>query len=104
MWSPFPKPSWKVGNTPAVITDPADIEVYGAVEVKRFRVGIRMGGNGLSLKVTDGGSNRIRREVAKAGDGAYYEFDYVTQEAVIFKTTSLGSLKDWIKKNKRGEQ
>jgi hypothetical protein len=52
-------------------------------EVKRFRVGIRMGSQGLRVKVTDGGSRRIRREVAKAGAGATYTFDYMTQEAVI---------------------
>ena len=55
------------------------------IEVKRFRVGVRWGSQGFTLKVTDGGSRRIRREVSKAGDGAYHVFDYMTQEAVIMK-------------------
>jgi hypothetical protein len=55
------------------------------VEVKRFRVGVRAGSQGLSLKVTDGGTRRIRSAVKRAGEGAYYKFDYSTQEAVIFK-------------------
>ncbi len=99
---PHPKPTWRADDKPDIITDPADIEVYQATEVKRFRIGIRRGSQGLSLKVTDAGSRRIRAEVAKAGEGAYHEFDYDTQEAVIMKTTSLGSLKDWMEKNKGG--
>ena len=66
-----------------VITDPAEVEVHVPKEVKRFHVGVRMG---FTIKVTDGGTRRIRCEVAKAkekyGD-AWYEFDYVTQDAVI---------------------
>ena len=57
-------------------------------EVKRFHVGVRMGSNGLALKVTDGGSRRIRREVSKAGEGAYYAFDYLTQDAIILRPKS----------------
>lgn len=55
------------------------------IEVKRFHIGLRMGSQGLIVKVTDGGTRRIRHEVAKAGDGAYYTFDYGTQEAVIMR-------------------
>ena len=42
------------------------------VEVKRFHVAVRLGSQGFSLKVSDGGSRRIRREVAKAGAGAFF--------------------------------
>ena len=55
------------------------------IEVKRFRVGVRWGSQGFMLKVTDGGTRRIWKEVSKAGEGAYYRFDYMTQEAVIMK-------------------
>jgi hypothetical protein len=55
------------------------------VEVKRFHVAVRIGGQGFCLKVTDGGTRRIWRELAKAGTGSFYEFDYNTQEAVIYK-------------------
>jgi hypothetical protein len=58
------------------ITDPDDLEVAIDHEVKRFHVAVRMGSQGMSLKVTDGGTRRIRKEVAKAGKGAYYIFAY----------------------------
>lgn len=52
-------------------------------EVKRFHVGIRRGAQGFSLKVTDGGSRRINRELLKLGPEAAYHFDYETQEVVL---------------------
>ena len=49
----------------------------------------------MSLKVTDGGSRRIRREVMKACEGAFYVFDYSSQEAVIMAPASNMPLLDW---------
>ena len=96
---PYPKPTWEADLKPErVITSPDDIEVFTAKEHKRFRVGIRRGDQGFVMKVTDGGTRRIRSEVAKAGDGAYYEFDYETQEAVILKTEVVGTLSEYAKK------
>jgi hypothetical protein len=66
-------------------------------EVKRFRIGVRGSDNGLSLKVTDGGSRRIRSAVAKGRDGARYVFDYDTQEAVILAPNGKVNLADWMK-------
>jgi len=87
--TPVTKPTWEAANEPErIITDAADVLVSKDVEVKRFHVGIRLGGQGLSYKVTDGGSRRIRSAVAKAGEGAYHLFDYSSQEAVIFKPES----------------
>ena len=89
------KPLRWVDDKPArVITDPAEVWVSVDEEVKRFRVGVRMGSQGLSLKVTDGGTRRIRREVARAGEGAYYIFDYDTQEAVILRPVSQKRLSE----------
>lgn len=83
--SPTAPPSWKAGNKPSrVITDPTEVEVVTAKEVKRFRVAIRRGSNGLVFKLTDASTRRLRAAVEKAGEGAWYEFDYSTQEAVIF--------------------
>lgn len=77
------KPTWRAADKPSrIITDPSEIIVVTRREVKRFRVAVRTA-NGLSIKVTDAGSKRIRREVAKAGPDASYEFDYFSQEAVI---------------------
>lgn len=93
------KPSWQSQDKPeGTVTDPSLIEVYEGKEHKRFRVTVRVSGNGLSFKCTDASSRRIEREVEKAGEGAYYEFDYETQECVIFVTTSWGSLKEYAEK------
>jgi|SRR5579883_539130 len=79
-----PKPTWEAANEPErVITDPREIVVVVRREVKRFRIGVRRGGNGLSFKLTDASSRRVRAAVDKAGEDATYQFDYDTQEAVI---------------------
>lgn len=98
---PTTKPHWSVETKPyRIITDPTEVRVVVPKEVKRFRVGVRMGSQGLSLKVTDGGTRRIRKEVAKAGEGAWYEFDYGTQEAVIFVPGEAVSLLDYVERGK----
>lgn len=96
------KPHWRMDNTPErVITDPAMVVVSTDVEVKRFRIALRIGSQGMSIKVSDGGSRRIRKEVEKAGDGAYYVFDYATQEAVIMKPKGeYVPLDEWERKQK----
>lgn len=79
------KPTWEADSKPArVITDPAEVWVMVPKEVKRFHIAIRAGAQGMSLKLSDGASRRVREAVAKEGIGAWYEFDYMTQEAVIF--------------------
>lgn len=99
---PMPKQSWEMANEPyRVITDPTEVEVHVPKEVKRFRVGVRMGSQDFSLKVTDGGSRRIKREVAKAKENysdAWYEFDYSTQEAVIMVPDSKSPLEEFVAK------
>lgn len=97
------KPHWQAQSEPVVITDPSEVGVCESKEVNRFRVAIRTGAQGFTLKVSDGGSRRIRAAVAKAGDGAFHTFDYGTQEAVIFAPTGpLISLAEWIRKHKEG--
>lgn len=89
-------PTWQAEKVPSrVITDTSEIEVVSPREVKRFRVAVRRGSQGLSLKVTGAGSRRIREAVAKAGDGAWYEFDYGSQEAVIFVPGKAVPLLEW---------
>lgn len=94
---PVSKPHWKMGNTPVqVMESERDFEVVTAREVKRFHVAVRRGSQGFSLKVTDGGSRRIRREVEKAGDGAWHEFDYGDYDnAVIMAPDSVVPMEDW---------
>lgn len=93
---PYPKPSWQAANEPVRhITSEDDVVVFVPKEVKRFHVAVYRGSQGMQLKVTDGGSRRIRAAVAKAGEGAWHEFDYMTQEAIIFKPDKIIPLKDW---------
>ena len=98
--SPVTKPHWKVDGVPErVITDASEVVVSVDVEVKRFHVAVRMGSQGLSVKVTDGGSRRIRAAVAKAGGeaaGASYIFDYSTQEAIILRRAKVVPLLEMI--------
>lgn len=93
--TPMPKPNWQAGEVPTIITDAAEVMVAFDREVKRFRVALRRGSQGLSVKVTDVGSRRIREAVAKAGKGAYYLFDYATQEAVIMAPTATVPILEW---------
>jgi len=80
------KPTWQAEDRPSrIITDPAEVVVSTDVEVKRFRVAVRRGSSGLSLKCTDASGRRIHAAVERAGEGAYHVFDYTTQEAVILK-------------------
>jgi hypothetical protein len=95
--SPVTKPTWESASQPErVITDAQEVLVSRDIEVKRFRVGVRMSGSGLSMKVTDGGSRRVRSAVMKAGDGAYHVFDYSAQEAVIMRPEAPAPLVQFI--------
>lgn len=95
---PMTKPTWQAANAPArIITDPAEIVVDVPKLVKQFHVGVRMGSQGLSLKLTDGATRRVRREVAKAGDNAWYEFDYGLQDALIFVPDRTVPIAEFIK-------
>ena len=80
-----------------VITKADDIEVSVDSEVKRFHVATRMGTQGFFVKLTDGASRRVRREVAKAGDGAYHFFDYDDYEnCVIMRSDKIVPFPEYI--------
>jgi hypothetical protein len=78
----YESPSWRFGRGEVV----RDIKRFRFVksfkEVARFRVAVRMGSQGLSVKCTDASTARIRKALAKF-PGASYRFDYEWQEAVI---------------------
>jgi hypothetical protein len=79
---PYPQPHWRVQRG-EVITDITRFRfVKSWKEVKRFHVGVRMGDSGLRVKVTDGGTRKIRAACDKY-PGSSYRFDYEFQEAVI---------------------
>ena len=91
------KPSWESESTPArVIFHAASVEVVVPKEVKRFHVATRVGAQGFMVKVTDGGTRRIRAEVSKAGDDAWYEFDYGEHKnCVIYAPARVVPLEEW---------
>jgi hypothetical protein len=73
------KPNWQCGNEPTQIIESTDeVQVVTPKEVKRLkRIGIRHGSQGLSLKLTDASSARVRNAVSEAEDEygeAWYEF------------------------------
>jgi hypothetical protein len=102
---PTPGPSWKVGNEPErIVTDPGQVILDTPKEVKRFRIGVRPGSQGLKVKVTDGGTRRIRAAMAKAGEDSWYEFDYNTQEAVILVPGETITLKEYLEQENERER
>jgi hypothetical protein len=99
--TPYQKPNWETANEPEkIITNTDDIIVAHDKEVTRFHVANRRSSNGMSFKVTDGGSRKIRSAVAKAGEGAYYCFDYSDyKNAVIMAPEKTETLTEWLKNN-----
>jgi hypothetical protein len=92
---PMTSPTWQADRTPSrVVTDPDDVVVIFPREVKRFYVAIRRG-SGLSYNLTDASSRRLRKAVEKAGKDAWYEFDFSSQEAVIFVADSVVPILEW---------
>lgn len=92
------KPSWRHADKPKrVVTSSDDVEIATYKEVRRFRVAVRVGGQGLFLKLTDASSKKVRQAEEKAGDGAFHQFDYDTQEAVIFVPEKVVTLTEWLK-------
>jgi len=95
---PMPRQDWRMEQTPSqTITDPADVVVDVPKEVKRFRVAIKAGAQGMRLKCSDASSRRIRRDCEKAGEESWYKFDYATQEAVIFVPGETKPLPEFIR-------
>lgn len=93
------KPHWSATNEPVrVITDPAEIDVDTPKEVRRIRVAVRHG-SGMRLDLTPASTRKVHAAVDKAGDGAWYAFDYWTQEAVIYVPDKTVTLDEWERQN-----
>jgi hypothetical protein len=92
---PHPPPHWKSKALPLRhITTEAEIVVEYAEVVKKFHVGVRRG-SGLTLVLTDGAKRRLATELARAGQGAHYAFDYETQDCVITAPVKSVPLSEW---------
>ena len=98
---PTKPPHWKCGlnSVPIVCTNPDDIRVVTDKEVERFHIAIRRGGQGLSVKLTDASSSKLRKKLAKWGeqcnDMASYYFDYAEQDAIITIPDKIITLTEW---------
>jgi len=93
---PALRPSWEADNKPArIVTDASEIEVVTRLEVKRFRVAVRRGSQGLMLELTDGAARKVEAAIAEAGEDANYRFDYGTQEAVVTVPDKKVPLSEW---------
>lgn len=79
-----------------IVTSTDDVLVTQGKEVKRFHVGLER--HGMNLKLTAGGSRRVRAAVEKAGDRAWYEFD--GQDAVIMVPAFEKTLTVYAKEHK----
>lgn len=84
---PIGKPHWSVGLL-EVCKSLEDFKFIKEMkEIKRFRVAIRRGSEGLMLKLTDHSTDKLHKALDKikdeTGEEACYRFDYDTQEAVI---------------------
>jgi hypothetical protein len=99
--APVTKPHWKAQEEPRYIALADDqVLVARPRELKRFHVAVRRGAQGMSVKLTDGATRRVRREVEKAAKqykDAWFEFDYLTQDCVIVVSDTLTPIADWIK-------
>lgn len=86
----YPKPHWKADSKPVHLTDASQLDVVTELEVRRFKVALRQTGPfGATFKCTDASSRKIHTAIDKvnatrADKDAWYEFDYETQECVIY--------------------
>jgi hypothetical protein len=98
--NPTNKPSWQSDSKPSrIINDPAEVMISIPKEYKRFRVAVRRGAQGLTLKLTDTSSHKLENAVSRAheetGKPSWYQFDYGTQEAVIMIDDTLTPLNEY---------
>lgn len=90
------KPHWKAAANPDQIKYENEVEIVTPKEIRRFRVAIRRGSQGLSFKLTDAASKKLRNAMDKIeNEDKWYEFDYDTQEAVIYVPGEKLPLKEW---------
>jgi len=92
---PTGAPHWAAGKVIATITDIDKVVVTTPKEVRRFHVAVRMGANGLKIKLTDASGRKVRAACEKAGAEAWHEFDYDNQDAIIFVPGEKVPFKDW---------
>lgn len=88
---------------PTELADPAPLKVHktGAEilvvldrEVERLPVSVERAPGG-GWRLTQDSSRQVIEAVGAAGDGAYYQFDYQSKEAVIMAPSRTVPLNEW---------
>lgn len=96
--TPKKKQVWQMANEPyKIVTDPEKIKVYFAKEHKRFHVAVQRG-DGFRFELTSGATRKVWKEVEKAGEGAFYVFDYGDYENCVIMVPDKSkemSLAEW---------
>lgn len=93
---PVRQPSWQAAASPArVITSADEVEVVIPKRVRKFRVATRIGASGVRVKLTDASSAKLRAALEKAGPESWHEFNYDTQEALVFVPGRVMPLAEW---------
>lgn len=91
---PSPPPHELAERTPAVVcTDPTEWLVAYDEPVVRFAVCVEKSPRGWKLDGTS--TARVNGAIEAAGEGAYYQFDYATQEVVILAPVRVVPLSQW---------
>jgi hypothetical protein len=95
------KPNWQCASTPErIITDPNEVAVITPKEVRRFRVAVRHGSsNWMQLKLTDASTRKVNAAKERAGEGSWHEFDFSTQEAIIYTAGRAVPLPEYLAQN-----
>lgn len=94
---PHPKPNWQCADNPyRIISDPADVIVYVSKEHCRLRISLC---RNLPTKLTDASIRKVNAAVISCATQkqaeAWHEFDYATDEAVIYYDEKLIPLNEW---------
>jgi hypothetical protein len=92
---PMAQPTWQADSKPErVITDITEVVVEVPREVSRFHVGIKRG-DSFNFTLTNAATRKVRAACEKAGERAWYAFDYMTQDAIIFVPDRTIPLAEW---------
>ena len=98
---PYPKPHWKYGNTPEVITDENQVGVLIEVLFKEVRVALRISSNGLTLKLTEGSQRKLEKALAKCrelhGNAHYRKGDMFDRCIRVYYTSAVVPLPEYLK-------
>ena len=98
--TPYTKPTWQAGNTPRVVTDPAQVGVITAELFKAFPVALRRG-SGYSFNISDAAQRKLDKVMAqceeKHGDAFYRKgvLDINGASMGVYYTAGITPLADW---------